>query len=133
MNPVPIIKWCLVSSYSISSGMESASSGIAPSFGIRGARSFGSRGGPGGRPAFRSMRFALSSLVSGPLPHVARHIMESELIGLETSYRCGVRESVVIPLEGDPPVVRFLQAFIREIPVTPLPLGQFVAPGEDVA
>ena len=36
--------------------MESASSGIAPSLGMRGARSFGSRGGPGGRSAFGSAK-----------------------------------------------------------------------------
>jgi hypothetical protein len=52
MNPLPISKQRLISSYSISSGMESGSSGMAPSLGMRGARTFGKRGDPGGRSAF---------------------------------------------------------------------------------
>src|SRR5437868_4201189 len=56
MKPLPISKRCLISSYSISSGMESSSSEIAPSLGMCGDCPFGTRGGPGGRFAFGSAK-----------------------------------------------------------------------------
>src|SRR5262249_54759231 len=42
----------------------------------------------------RSLR--IIQLISAPLPHIACHIIESELIGLETSDRCSIWISIVI-------------------------------------